>query len=383
MYLFVKPNGSRLWQMKYRFSGKEKVLSLGVYPQVTLQEAREERDKARKLLSLGQDPSLAKQEKKRLSAVSAANTFEAVAMEWHQKNKGKWSENHAGTVLRRLERDIFPAIGNVPIKDITTPRLALVIEGIEKRGAHDVARRALQYCRAVFSYAAVTGRVQSNPAIFKASDILTSYKKGHFAAMEAKDLPAFLAKLYSNEARLFRQTQLAMELMMLTFVRTNELIKAQWSEFDFEKRIWLIPAKRMKMKRDHIVPLSKQAMEILEELKIQNGHRPYVFSGQRNPKEHMSNGGILMALDRMGYRGVHTGHGFRALAMSTIMEELEYPYDVVDVQLAHGKKSDVEAAYNRARYIKQRTQMMQDWADYIERLAASGKVITGNFKHAF
>lgn len=369
LYLSVQPNGSKLWRMKYRFMGKEKTLSIGPYPEVSLSEAREARDKARKLLKTHQDPSIAKQEEKRLAAISASNTFQGVALAWHEKNKkAKWSANHAATVLRRLEVDVFPFLGSLPIKDITTPRLARAIEEIEKRGAHDMARRALQYCRAIFAYATVIGLIDNNPANFKASDILSPQRGGHFAAMEAKDLPEFLKKLYSNDARLFRPTQLAMELMMLTFVRTDELIKAQWNEFDLKKAQWLIPAARMKMKRDHIVPLSNQAVAIIEELHKMNGHRPYVFPGQRDPKGHMSDGAILMALQRMGYRGIHTGHGFRALAMSTLMEELEYPYAVIDLQLAHVKKSDVEAAYNRAKFIKERTRMMQDWADYIEKL---------------
>lgn len=365
LYLLVRPNGSRLWQMKYRILGKEKTLSLGIYPEVTLAEAREGRDKARKLITMGQDPSLAKQEAKRLQAANAANTFEAIAREWHEKNKEGWSQNHASTVLRRLDRDVFPSIGKLPIKDITTPRLAMAIEDIDKRGAGEVARRALQYCRAVFAYAMIKGHVTTNPADVEARDILRPLKKGHYAAMEAKDLPEFLGKLYRNEARLFRQTQLAMELLMLTFVRTNELIKSKWTEFDFEKKIWIIPAKRMKMRRDHIVPLSKQALAILEEMKKFSGNREYVFPSQRNPREHMSNNAILVALRRMGYGGIHTGHGFRALAMTTIMEELKYDYNVVDLQLAHVKKSDIEAAYNRTKFMKDRTKMMQDWANYI------------------
>lgn len=373
LYLQVMPHGSKLWRMKYRFGGKEKTLSLGPYPEVTLAEAREERDSARKLLRSGKDPSLAKQEKKRLIALSAATTFEAVGREWHAKNSVKWSENHQRTVMRRLERDLFPQIGNIPIADISTPRLAAAIEGVEKRGAYEMARRCLQYCRAVFAYAKVQGKIQHNPADIKASDIIVSGTRGHYAAMEAKDLPVFLKKLYSNEARLFRQTQLAMELLMLTFVRTGELIKAKWPEVDFEKRIWAIPASRMKMKRDHLVPLSKQAIDILKELQHLSGHREYIFPSQRTPREHMSNNAILVALRRMGYAGIHTGHGFRALAMSTIMEELDYPYAVVDLQLAHVKKSDVEAAYNRAKFLKERTKMMQDWSDYIEKVALGNK----------
>lgn len=369
LYLQIMPTGSKLWRMKYRYLGKEKTLSFGMYPEVSLAEAREERDNAKKLLRSGQDPSLLKQEKKRLAALSAATTFEAVAREWHKKNSVKWSDNHNRTILRRLETDMFPEIGNVPIADITTPRLVAAIEAVQKRGAYEMARRCLQYCRAIFAYAQIQGKIQTNPAAIKASDILASGKRGHYAAMESKDLPAFLKKLYSNEARLFRPTQLAMELLMLTFVRTGELIKAKWTEIDVEKRQWLIPASRMKMKRDHIVPLSSQALAILAEMKHLSGKSEYIFPSQRTWRKHMSNNAILVAIGRMGYAGIHTGHGFRALAMSTIMEELGYPYAVVDLQLAHVKKSDVEAAYNRAKFLKERTQMMQDWSDYIEKSA--------------
>ena len=368
LYLQVTPTGSKLWRMKYRYLNQEKSLSFGPYPAVGLADARSLRDEARKLLVANQDPSLAKKEKKRLQIIAATNTFEAVARKWHEKNVPKWSKNTASTTLRRLEMDVFPEIGNVPIQDIKTPRIAAIIEDIEKRGAAEVARRSLQYCRKVFAYAKINGLVEHNPADIKASDILTSIGKRHHPAMEAKDLPKFLRKLRSNEARLFRPTQIAMEILMYTFVRTGELIKAQWSEFDFEKRIWAIPASRMKMKRDHIVPLSSQVITLLNELKKYSGHRTYIFPSQRDPKSHMSNNALLVALRRMGYGGIHTGHGFRALAMSTILEELNYDFGVVDLQLAHVKKSDIEAAYNRAKFLKERTKMMQDWADYIENV---------------
>ncbi|AGH97825.1 tyrosine-type recombinase/integrase [Micavibrio aeruginosavorus] len=380
LYLEITPKGSKLWRMKYRYGGKEKRLALGQYPEVSLADARDGRDKARKLLAEHNDPSLAKQEKKRLAQASAANTFEALALEWHEKNKGNWSPNHASTVLRRLEQDLFPAIGNLPIKEITTPRLAIVIENIEKRGAYDIARRALQYSRAIFAYAQLRGKIDTNPADIKAKDFLAPIKQGHYAAMEAKDLPEFLSKLYSNEARLFISTQLALEMMLLTFVRTSELIKARWDEFDFEKRQWIIPAERMKMNRDHIVPLSKQVLRILEQLKPISEHREFLFPGQRNPKTHMSNGAILMALKRMGYHGIHTGHGFRALAMTTIMEELGYPHEVPDTQLAHAKGDSVRRAYDRTKFLAQRKKMMQEWADYIENIShKNGKLIQGRF----
>ncbi len=379
LYLEVTPQGSKLWRMKYRLHNKEKRLALGKYPEFSLLEAREGREKARKQLREFKDPSLLKQEHKRLAAESAATTFEAIAREWIEKNKTKWSANHAGTVLRRMELDIFPHIGKLPIKEISTPRLVPVIEDIQKRGAHEMARRSLQYCRAIFSYAKIRGKIEINPADIKAKDILVSQKKGNFAAMESNDLPVFLSKLYRNEGRLFLQTQLAMEFMLLTFVRTNELIKARWEEFDFDKKQWIIPGSRMKMGRDHIVPLSRQSLQILEKLKPVSGHRQWVFPSQRNPRNHMSNNAILVALGRMGYRGIHTGHGFRALAMTTLMEELGYQHEIPDTQLAHAKGDEIRRAYDRTKFLPQRKQMMQDWADYIDKLATNGDVIVGRF----
>lgn len=366
LYLLVSPSGSKLWRMKYRYFGKEKLLSIGQYPLVSLQQAREERDKARKLLSTHKDPSLTKQEVKRVAAESASNTFEQVAKDWHERYKVRWTEKHALTVMRRLEIDLFPSIGNIPIKDITTARLTSVIETIEKRGAYEMARRCLQYARAVFAYAKIKGKVDHNPADIKAKDFLTNPQQGHFPAMESKDLPAFLERLYRNDGRLFIQTKIAMELLLLTFVRTSELRLARWAEVDFDKAQWIIPGERMKMGRDHIVPLSTQSLALFKQMKEMNGHRDWIFTNQRDPRKPMSDGAILMALDRMGYRGIHTGHGFRALAMTTIIEELGYRYEVPDTQLAHAKGDDIRRAYDRSKFLSERVEMMQKWADYIE-----------------
>ncbi len=368
LYLEVMPHGSKLWRLKYRFSGKEKRLAIGGYPEVSLQKAREAREAAREELRAGEDPSIQKQERRRLKMMDASNAFEGVARLWFDKNKASWSENHARTVIRRLEIDVFPLIGKLPIAEITTPRLSILIENIEKRGTGETARRILQYCRAIFAYARIKGFVNSNPADIKPSDVLRPLKKGHFAAIEAKQLPEFLTKLFRNEARAFVQTQLATEFIMLTLVRTNEMIKARWEEIDFDKKEWLIPAHRMKMKKDHIVPLSRQVLEILEKLRLINPYSFWVFPSRRNPKNPMSDNAILVMLDRMGYRGIHTGHGFRALGMTTIIEELGYKHEIPDMQLAHSKGSDIRKAYDRSTFIKERKKMMQDWADYIDSI---------------
>ena len=382
LYLEITPKGQRYWRLKYRYAKTEKRLAIGVYPEISLLEARNKVAQARQQIRNGQDPSFEKQERKRQILVDASNTFEKIADDWFSHNSDKWAENTARTNRRRLERDIFPAIGQLPIKNIKTATLIDLAKDIEKRGAYEIARRAWQTCAHIFTFAIQTGRgLEVNPAYGNLRHILKPVKKGHYACIEIHELPAFIEKLRSNDARLFIQTRLALELMMLTFVRTNELIKMKWSEIDFEDRLWIVPAERMKMREAHLVPLSKQTIEILVELKRLNGHRELVFPGQRNPLKSMSNGAILMALDRMGYRGKMTGHGFRALAMSAIKERLDYRHEVIDRQLAHAHKNQVDAAYDRAKFLDERKKMMQDWADYLDRISANN-IIYQEFKVA-
>lgn len=374
LYLHVMPHGGKYWRYKYRFLNKEKVLALGTYPEISLLEAREKHKQAHKLVANGTDPAKVKEDKKRSVKLESKNTFEVIAREWYEHLKDRWSENHARTVMRRLEQDVFPAIGQIPPKEIKAPILLDMLRAIEKRGAYEMARRALQMTGQILRFAIVTGRAERDVSV-DLKGALKPFKRTNYAAMEAKDLPEFLQKLSKNEARLFIQTRLAIELLMLTFVRTSELIKATWSEFDLESAMWIIPAERMKMRKDHMVPLSKQAIAILKQLKELNRHRTYVFVGQHNPKTHMSNNTILMALDRMGYRGIHTGHGFRALAMSTIKEKLGYRHEVIDRQLAHAHRNQIDAAYDRSKFLDERKKMMQEWADYLDAVATGGKII--------
>lgn len=256
MYLQVMPNGAKYWRLRYRFGGRERQLALGVYPETTLQMARDKRLAARRLVNEDIDPGLEKKKRKQQIAKDAANTFKVIAEEWVQHNSETWSENHARTVRRRLEMDIYPKIGNIPIKEINAPLLLPVMRAIEKRNAHEMARRALQYCGQIFRYAIVTGRSERDVAA-DLKGALKPFKRSHFAAMDAEELPEFLQVLERNEARLFPQTIIAVKLLMLTFVRTSELIKATWDEFDFERKMWVIPAERMKMKRPHIRILVK------------------------------------------------------------------------------------------------------------------------------
>lgn len=373
LYLYVMPNGAKYWRMKYRIHGKEKLLALGVYPETTLSEARDKRDTARKLVAQGTDPSAQKKEEKHLAALNAENTFEPLAREWHSKNKAKWKEKHGQDILTRLEKDIFPEIGKLPVRNITAPRLLAAIRKMEERGAHELARRARGTCEQIFAYGIGTGKADRNIAL-DLRGTLEAFKRGHYAAFDADELPEFLAKLEKNEARLYPQTIRATKLLMLTFVRTSELINATWDEFDFEKKVWNIPAERMKKGRPHLVPLSRQAVVLFDEQKEDTNifQTPYVFPSQIEPRKPMSNGTVLGGIKRLGYKGEMTGHGFRSLAMSTIKERLGYRHEIPDLQLAHSKGNKIDAAYDRTKFIEERTKMMQDWADYIDNAKNSG-----------
>ncbi len=368
LYLEVMPNGSKYWRLKYRFVNKEKRLALGVYPEISLLDARERREAARKLLAQGTDPGQAKQERKRQTALNANNTFEVVGREWHEHQKARWSQGHAKDILHRLEMDVFPELGSRPIADLVGSDVRTLIQKIEKRGAHEMARRAIQYCSQVFRYAILTDRAQNNPAL-ALRGILHPHTAGHYAAIDADELPAFLLTLQNNDARLFIQTRLAVRFLMLTFVRTGEMLKATCDEFDLDGQQWVVPTPHTKMKRcPHIVPLSKQAVGVLRELHKLTGQWELVFPNQVHPKKHMSENTVLSALKRLGYKGKMTGHGFRALAMSTIKEKLGYRHEVVDRQLDHMQRNKIDAAYDRAKFLPERKIMMQDWADYLDQV---------------
>ncbi len=380
LYLLVKTNGAKHWRLKYRFLGKEKLLALGPYPVISLADAREARDSAKKLLIAGTDPITHKHDRTRLAIRNAQNTFKSVALEWHGNQIDKWSTNHALNVMRRLDVDIFPYIGSRPIADIDAPELLDVLRRIEKRGALDVAGRVKQICGQVFRYGIATGKCKrDHSADLKGA--LKKGKSGHYPALDIKEMPEFLKALERNEPRLFSRTRRAIKVLMLTFVRTNELINAKWPEFDLENARWEIPAERMKMGNPHIVPLSRQVITILKEQKEETEHlnTDWVFPNQIRPKEPMSNNTILFAIGRLGYKGRHSGHGFRALAMSTIKENLGYRHEVVDRQLAHAHKSKIDRAYDRAKFLPDRKKMMQEWADYMDTVASGGKVIRAKF----
>lgn len=378
LFLLVMPNGSKYWRLKYRYLDKEKLLSIGVYPEVSLAEAREATTEARKTLKAGQDPSLVKKEKKRQLVLNSENNFEAIARDWHNNYSVRWSNNYSNEVIHHLERDIFPYMGKRPIKDITPLELLEVIKRVEARGALDMAKRDLQLCGQVFKYAVPHGFVSHNIA----QDVVGALKPRkvkHFASLSIDSLPEFLRVLDHNDVRLYPHTKRAVRLLMLTFVRTNELIGAKWNEIDFKNAQWDIPAERMKMRNPHVVPLSKQALELLKTQYEETGRWEFVFPNQVRPMKCMSNGTILKALERLGYKGQMTGHGFRALAMSTIKEQLGYRHEVVDRQLAHAQRNKVDAAYDRAQFLKDRKKMMQEWADYLDAIAVKSEIVKGKF----
>ncbi|CAE6826731.1 tyrosine-type recombinase/integrase [Paraburkholderia aspalathi] len=368
LYLEVMPNGSRYWRMKYRFDGKEKRAAFGVYPEVTLAEARKACLAARQLLAAGTDPSEQKKEVKRARALEAVSSFEAVAREWFESQKGGWTEVYAGKVINSLEVDAFPKIGARPIADIEAPHMLEIMRAIEARGVRETAKRVLQRSRAVFQYGIMTGRCTRNPAAD--IDAETVLRKGrgvqHMARVKPAEIPQLMRDIAAYPGD--RVTQLALRFMALTFARTKEMINAEWSEFDEKAAEWRVPAERMKMRDPHIVPLSRQALEALDELRQLNGGQKHVFYSVQGRKP-ISNNTMLFALYRMGYKSRMTGHGFRGLA-ATVLRELGYSRDVVDRQLAHAERNQVTAAYVHAEYLPERRKMMQHWADYLVAAAA-------------
>lgn len=373
MYLLLTPAGGRLWRLKYRFAGKEKLLALGSYPDMSLAKAREARDVARKALAQGDDPSALRQQAKREKADANANDFETVAREWLENVRGKWAAVYHSDTLKRFEAYVFPGIGRRPIADVAAPELLALLRKIEMRGTVETAHKVTRACGQVFRYGIASGRCERNPAADLRGALKARPKPKHMAALPASELPTFLAKIDGYDGEV--QTQLAMRLMALTFVRTNELRGATWEEIDLDKAEWTIPAERMKTKAPHHVPLSRQAVAAFRQLQEMNGKWPWVFAG-RAPSRPMSKNTVLFALYRLGYHGRMTGHGFRALA-STALNEMGFRPDVIERQLAHTEKNAVRAAYHRSQYLEERKTMMQHWADFLDAQSGdAGRILS-------
>lgn len=337
-----------------------------MYPEVTLAQARERRDEAKQQLADGNDPSFVKQIKQREKKEAALNSFEAVAREWHTKFLSKWTQVHAKTIINRLEKNIFPWIGNRPISEIAPMELLRLMRQIESRGANETAHRVLQVCGQVFKYAVVTGRAETDPTALIKGALAPVETKHHASITEPQEVKKLLRAI--EDYRGFFVTKCALRLSPLLFVRPGELRKAEWSEINFDAAEWRIPAAKMKMRSPHIVPLSTQALSILQELHPLTGDGKYVFPGLINQDKPMSENTVLGALRRLGYSSDEmTAHGFRSMAC-TLLNEQGWNRDVIERQLSHMERNKIRAAYNYAEYLPERRKMMQEWADYLEKL---------------
>jgi integrase len=381
LHLFVKMNGSKLWRWRYEFAGKEKLMSFGQYPDVTLTAARTAQEDARKLLESGIDPMEAKkklaEEERKTAEEEEANLkaeslrpFHQLAWDWFEWWKVGKDERYVGFVKKRMEDDILPALGNPEITEITPAQVADTVLAIEARGAEDVARRALQTIDQIYRWGITRGRVLHNPAgAFRPKDILKKTQHENFKRIDLRELPTLLREIHCYDGS--PVTRLALKLMSLVFLRTSEMIEGEWSEVNWKDTRWDIPKERMKgCKRPHIVPLSRQAITVLRDLQnYKQGDGKWMFPGERG-NAFMSNNTILKALERMGYKGKMTGHGFRGVA-STFLHENGYVSEHIELQLAHGPDNDVKAAYNYAKYLVPRRKMMQEWADHLDKMLAA------------
>ena len=380
LLLEVDPAGGKYWLWRHRFpptkDGRRQDLRIGPYPRISLKAARGIRDEQKRLLNeSGIDPCFAKKHNKdQRWGRHAQLTFEAVALDWHATKKaGTWTERHSDDVLKKLNKDILPAVGAIAIETITAQDCLAVLRTIERRGSNETAKRSLGVISQVLDYAVAIGHCTSNPAHSLKRHAPVKQTTSHYPCIAWNELPELLAAMRANTIGADASTLNAMGLLALTFVRTSELIAARWEEFDFEEGLWTIPAKRMKgrrgNRREHLVPLSRQAAAILQAQHAVSSPKGYVFPSQRTASGFISNNTVNMALKRMGFDGRMCGHGFRALAMTNIQEQLGIELRIVDRQLAHIEKNKVTAAYNRAEYWPQRVEMMQRWADLLDQVA--------------
>jgi len=370
LYLEVPPSGSKRWRLKYQFRGKSKLLSLGIYPDVGLAKARERRDEARRLLADGVDPSAARKAQKAAGEDRAANSFEALARQWFEQSKAAWVPGHSSKILRRLERDLFPWLGGMPVDEITAPDVLAALKRIAARGAVETAHRARNDCSQVFRYAIAHGRATRDPAVdLRGRHALPPAKAKHYATLTDPRAIGELLRAIDGY-RGSHVTRCALRLAPLVFVRPGELRAAEWAEFNLEAAEWRIPAAKMKMREQHLVPLSKQALSVLDDLRPLTGSGRYLFPSERTADRPMSDNTVNGALRRLGYsREELTGHGFRAMA-STLLNEQGWHRDAIERQLAHAERNAVRAAYNYAEHLPERRRMMQAWADFLDGLRA-------------
>ena len=373
LYLDMKPNGSKLWRLKYRFNGEAKTpLSLGAYPSLTLVGARKKRADARQLLLEGIDPGEQKKADK-LARIVSGLTFEALAREWHAYRAPRWAKSTADKAAAYLESDLLPALGHRPAKAITRPELVALIRKIESRGAHNVAKKTRQWLSQIFRFGLAQGSVEANPATDL--DVIAAHAPAtrHHPHVAFAELPELLGKIEAANINVL--TRYAVRLLTLTAVRPGELRAAPWTEFDLDAATWTIPKERMKARRDHQVPLPRQAVAILRQLQEVTGQYELLFAGRNNTSRPMSENTINKALADVGYKDRQTGHGFRHL-LSTELNGRGYNRDWIERQLAHGDDDEIRDTYNHATYLEQRREMMQAWADSLDALCAGANVVS-------
>jgi integrase len=378
LYLEVRATStgtsSKWWRLKYRFDGKEKLLSLGTYPERSLAKAREARDEARALLAGGVDPSQARKDEKTARAVAALNHMEAVSRAWLKERAGAWTEGTLDAITASLENHVFPELGKRPISEIKPADIRRIVKAVEAAGASETAGRVFQRLRAIFRHAVAHELLEADPTYsLKPSEVLKPRKTRHRAALSEHDAPAFLRKLDAYEGD--QNTKAALGLLMLTAVRPGELRGARWAEFELKRALWRIPAERMKMQTAHVVPLSTQAVALVESMRELTGHRDLVFPSPFYPEKPLSENTFNSALARMGYKGLATAHGMRTL-FSTCANEAGWSGDIIEKQLAHEERDEVRAAYNRAQHLTERAKLMQWYADHLDKLRAGAEVIS-------
>jgi integrase len=373
LFLLVTPQGGRYWRFKYRFDGKEKLLGFGTYPEIPLALARQRREDARKLVAQGVDPGAVRKAQKQ-AAAAEVETFEVIAREWHTRFTPTWTSGHATTLMSRLERDLFPWLGERPVAEIKAPELLAVLRRVESRGALESAHRIRTIAGQVFRYAVATGRAERDPSGDLKGALPQPGEKHHAAITDPKDVAPLLRAIDGYQGHFV--TKVALRLAPLVFVRPGELRHAEWAEVDLDEAAWNIPANKMKTNQPHIVPLCHQAVEILTDLRQLTGAGKYVFPSGRSSARPMSENTVLAALRSMGYdKDTMTGHGFRAMARTILDEVLQVKPELIEHQLAHAVQDPLGRAYNRTAHLEERREMMQLWANYLDGLKRGAVVL--------